>query len=130
MSSAIEKYLGQIRGIMDPAGIYAYRGQQDWEWPLYSAATRRLVRELGDVILADPHFGRMYVTYHKNTLIEPARSRGFGQQDGGRLSDLQLVAKLQHFGAPTGLLDFSWSPLVALWFASEDTGCDGETILR
>ncbi len=32
---------------------------------------------------------------------------------------MQLLAKLQHFGAATGLIDFTWDPLVALWFASE-----------
>ncbi|KIA60825.1 hypothetical protein FG87_34625 [Nocardia vulneris] len=32
---------------------------------------------------------------------------------------LQLLAQLQHFRAPTRLLDVSLSPLVALWFAVE-----------
>ena len=39
---------------------------------------------------------------------------------------MQLLAKLQHLGAATGLLDFSWNPLVGLWFACEDPGVDGK----
>ena len=34
--------------------------------------------------------------------------------------------KLQHFGAATGLLGFSYSPLVALWFACEDPSRNGK----
>ena len=59
-------------------------------------------------------------------LVEPARTRGFGFRSGRRLSDLEVLSKLQHFGAATGLLDFTWSPLVALWFASQDSAVDGK----
>ena len=68
----------------------------------------------------------MYASYHHDALIEPARTRGFGSEAGRRLSDLEVLAKLQHFGAATGLLDFTWSPLVALWFACEDSSRDGK----
>ena len=33
-----------------------------------------------------------------------------------------MVAKMQHYGLPTRLLDFSRNPLVALWFACDDEG--------
>ena len=33
------------------------------------------------------------------------------------LSEYAIVAKMQHYGMPTRLLDFSRNPLVALWFA-------------
>ena len=45
---------------------------------------------------------------------------------GRDLSDLQLLAKLQHLGAATGLLDFSWNPLVGLWFACEEPDAEGK----
>ena len=126
MGSTIGKYLLQIQLATRVAGIYAYRGQQDSEWPLHSAAARRLREEHGDDVLRDLEFPEIYTGYHRDALIEPARTRGFGSEAGRRLSDLEVLAKLQHFGAATGLLDFTWSPLVALWFSCEDSSRDGK----
>ena len=54
-------------------------------------------------------------------LIENARSRGHDQKNGQPLSDLELLAELQHFGAATCLIDFSRNALVALWFACQQS---------
>ena len=50
-------------------------------------------------------------------LIEKVRRQGYDLKDGQRLSDLEVLARLQHFGAATGLIDFTFNALVALWFA-------------
>ena len=113
MATNLENYLVQIQDATQITGIYAYRGQQDSQWPLHSAATRRLINEHGSDVVRDQDFPELYVDYHRETLVEPARTRGFGFQSGRQLSDVQLLARLQHFGAATGLLDFTWSPLVA-----------------
>ena len=55
-------------------------------------------------------------SYHYN-LLDDARHKGFGIHDVRPLSDLELLADLQHFGAATCLLDFTENPLVALYFA-------------
>lgn len=129
MSGAIEKYLTKIREATSRPGIYAYRGQEDSQWPLHSAATRRLCKEYGDEVLRRADFPDKYRQYHRETLVEPARARGFDTEHSRQVSDLQLLSKLQHFRAATGLLDFTWSPLVALWFASQDPKCDGQLFI-
>ena len=126
MVSVLEKYLQQIRDATSKPGIYAYRGQSRAEWPLHSAATRRLIKSLGDGALNAPWFTKVYIDYHRETLVDAGRTRGFGVEAGRDIPDLQLLAKLQHFGAATGLLDFTWSPLIALWFASRESDSDGK----
>ena len=48
-----------------------------------------------------------------------AKALGHDQKNGQQLSDLEILAELQHFGAATCLIDFSRSALVALWFACQ-----------
>ena len=124
----LESYLTRIKYITDELGVgtYAFRGQGNAHWPLHSAATRRLRRNRGEGVQNSPEFTNLYLDYHKTTLIAPARTQGFGFEAGREISDLQLLAKLQHLGAATGLLDFSWSPLVGLWFACGNAAEDGK----
>ena len=129
MSTIVDKYLDRIVQFAENGGVWAYRGQSDAEWLLHSGATRRLIREHGDVILQDPEYQDLFLKYHRDVLLEPARTRGYGIESGRNLTDLELLAKLQHFGAETGLIDFTWSPLVALWFASEDVNHDGKVFM-
>jgi len=39
---------------------------------------------------------------------------------GGRLTALELLAALQHYAVPTRLIDFTFSPFIALWFAAAE----------
>ena len=50
-------------------------------------------------------------------LIRDARLQGHGSKDGRKLSNFEILAELQHFRAATFLIDFTYSPQVALWFA-------------
>ena len=129
MSRVIEKYLFKIREATSRPGSYAYRGQAKSEWPLHSAATRRLAWANGSEVLRRPNFNNIYLKYHRERLVEPACARGFDVENGRKVSELQLLAKLQHFGAATGLVDFSWSPLVALWFAGQESENDGRLFI-
>ena len=52
-------------------------------------------------------------------LIRDARFRGFDSKDDRKLSDLEILAELQHFRASTFLIDFTYSAQVALWFACQ-----------
>ena len=130
MSRIEEKFLSKVshfhRGL-------AFRGQEDADcWKLHSSAVRRLVKGTDQIALNTERFRRIYASYHRYELIEPARRAGFGFEEGRAISDLQLLAKLQHFGAATGLMDFTWNPLVALWFAcaeGEKDKVDGKVFI-
>ena len=126
-------YLEKIAQIRSASRRLAYRGQSDSAWPIRSGATRRLLHHVTESHSKDYEstvpFGKLYAAYHQNTLLEPARTYGFDSSEGQIDSDLQLLAQLQHFGAATGLIDFTWDSLVALWFASSmphDCQCSGK----
>ena len=123
-------FLDEIRNITEEHKTYAYRGQENHEWALRSAATRRLLHTFGNGILENPSgLLSRYLDYHNDNLLQPARLRGFGSENAQQLSDLQLLAKLQHFRAATGLLDFTRNPLIALYFACQDPTRDGRIFL-
>ncbi|MCW2479976.1 FRG domain-containing protein [Candidatus Symbiopectobacterium sp. NZEC135] len=92
--------------------VHYWRGQANIEWPIDSAAYRRLkVGRRGGKVTEN-----MMAGYEKN-LISQARHGGYGYEDGRRLTDFEVLAKLQHHGAATRFIDFSRNMLVALWFA-------------
>lgn len=94
----------------DRRNVHLWRGQSNIEWPIHSTAYRRLSRTEGSVSESSM---RRYEEY----LIKHATHQGYRYEEGRVLSDFELLAKLQHYGAATRLIDFSGNALVALWFA-------------
>jgi len=92
------------------AGIGAWRGQASVEWGLDPSLVRRYrqhhERRPG-LMLTEPDIRAV-----EKALIERARAAGLGTD----LSELELLALLQHQGAATRLLDCSRNAFVALWF--------------
>lgn len=89
--------------------IRMWRGQANLTWPIHSAAYRRLATD------ATPR-DQALVEYEKDLLVR-ATHRGFRYVEGRRLSDFDLLARLQHHGAATRLVDATRNALVALYFA-------------
>lgn len=127
MSEALQQYLEAIKKATKTPGIYAYRGHKKDHYKLRSSAVRRLIEQYGERVLEKSDFPHLYLNYHKERLLQPARARQVNSSTPE--SDMQLLAKLQHLGAATGLLDFSWSPLVALWMACQDTVHNGRVYI-
>ena len=92
-------------------GQYLFRGVSTESYKIEASAYRRLPE-------TDRNNPSQLLKINKD-LIEKARSLGHDQKDAQQLSDLELLAELQHFGAATCLIDFSRSALVALWFACQ-----------
>jgi hypothetical protein len=97
------------------------RGQSNEHWPLRTSFHRwahRISMTLShylDVIIPEVHYE---VLAHMPFALSPP-----GPQTDGHL--LSLLALLQHHGFPTPLLDWTWSPYIAAYFAFRDIQHDG-----
>lgn len=99
-----------------------YRGLADAEWKVESSAYRRIKKSEGEV---PPRVFQNYI----ERLLNLASLQGFKRRGGDELSDLELLAELQHNGAATCLVDFTSNALIALWFACrEERGEEGKVV--
>ena len=90
-------------------GLYLFRGVSNETYSIQASAYRRLIDER-DRTPAN-------LLEINKRIIDDARLQGHGQKNGERLYDLELLAELQHYGAATCLIDFTYSAQVALWMA-------------
>jgi tetratricopeptide (TPR) repeat protein len=88
-----------------------YRGHSSADYELKSSAYRRLEKKYDISTLK-----RNISSYHEQ-LVEEFKANKYHQSAIGELCDLEILAKLQHYGAATCFLDFSKNIAVALWFA-------------
>ena len=128
--SSLTEYINQIDEITRPETSYLYRGQEDEAWQVTSSAYRRLIsssEDLGQEADLPPYPLRyLYQNYLLKIIDEiklkyPSTYRN--------LSSLECMAHLQHNRVATGLIDFTFSPLVALWFACADENINGKVIV-
>ena len=91
-----------------------FRGLADTNWDVSASAYRRIKTSFEEI--PSPSVFQNYI----KQLLDDASLRGFREQQGKRLSDLELLAELQHNGAATCLIDFTTNSLIALWFACQE----------
>ena len=108
-----------INGFIDwtkalKGSLILYRGLSDAGMALEASGYRRIKQEEND---AAKSVFYNYITW----LLDRASLQGFRQKQGNALSDLELLAELQHNGAATCLIDFTANPLIALWFACKES---------
>src|SRR4026209_85575 len=90
---------------------WAFRGQGDAKWPLRSALSRHIIvsKVCRDAWpLQEERIRRIFERKSHLHLTRPPGD-----------DELEWLALMQHHGAPTRLLDFTWSPYVAAFFALE-----------
>jgi hypothetical protein len=93
-----------------------YRGQANSEWGLYSSFARMMKLEPKIRDIDSLHIEEDMLTYFSDR----ARLYKEIQTNRENLNVYDWWGFMQHYGAPTRLLDWSLSPYVALYFAVED----------
>lgn len=93
---------------------FVWRGQVDADWALHSSLYRRLLLTKGKVV------NEVEFAKEEARILEELRKwRLHSVPHIGRLSWLNQLAMLQHYGAPTRLIDITFNAWVAAWFAVE-----------
>ena len=118
--ASIAEFHEQLGQLKHKDAAFLYRGQAEATWPVNCSAARRLAADPANPIETQL-ISHLLVGY-LDILISTARMRDFlppGFSES--ISDLELLAHLQHQGAATGLIDFTRHPLVALWFACHES---------
>ena len=111
--SIVNKYIEQLYEKLEKESenfFYAFRGQPDFEYVLDCSAARSF---------DEGEKNRNSLKDNQSKLIGDLKIRGFGfsKEKQKYLSDLELLADLRHYGAPSCLFDFTSNFLIALWFA-------------
>ena len=94
---------------------YLFRGVPNTNYRIDASAYRRVKKGGDRGESADEEFER-FLQLNRD-LIKEARFRGHDRKNGRELEDLEVLAEFQHYEAATCLIDFTYNPLVALWFA-------------
>ncbi len=105
---------GEYRDLVDSEEMrsWGYRGQADADWKLYSSISRAF--QQGRV-----HRDAWRGQEARALRLFKAKAHLYLDHVPPDNDAYQWLALMQHHGAPTRLLDITWSPYVALFFALE-----------
>ncbi len=109
----IDEYITNSNNLIN-SGFFTYRGQCCSSWALEPGVIRKIKRTYTGIGQSGLLF-RLSVDHVIGLLKKARENRHFTENE----CDLNILAILQHFGAATPLLDFSYDPLVALYFACQ-----------
>ena len=114
------KWVEKLKG-----GLILYRGQQCSNWNITTSASRLLkIKSNSNVDNNTAREDDELITreiLHNIDIINDYRVQDLHQNKNSEIAktNLGILAQLQHDGGATSLIDFSGSPLNALWFACQ-----------
>jgi hypothetical protein len=125
--ASFDALLGVMDRLMQKAADddiqFAWRGQVDASWPLHSSLYRRVCLTSGKTE-KEPE-----VLERETKILSDLHRWGLHNPPlHGRLSVLRQLAMLQHYGAPTRLIDITFNAWVGVWFAVEKKWSNGAVI--
>lgn len=107
--NSIQELLVKLQELQnDQAKTIWYRGQASKDWRL------------------TPHYMRLENAQSESTLLKRFKQSAAMLIDTTPKESFDWLFLMQHYGVPTRLLDWSESPLVALYFAVENLSKNGE----
>lgn len=119
LTRLFERWVGQGR-------MFAWRGVVHAAWPLHSSLYRRL--QWTSKAAKAPDEKQLYS--EEGRLLSRVHQWGLHNGERGRLSVLEQLATLQHFGAPTRLVDVTLNAYIGLWFAVEPKHQNGQPVFE
>src|SRR5262245_47854889 len=96
---------------------WAFRGQSDAGWPMFSSLSRYFIG-------FDVHRNAWQTLEERVLRIFKRKAHLFLDHLPVEEDAFGWLALMQHHGTPTRLLDFTWSPYVAAFFALERATSD------
>lgn len=102
--------------------VFAWRGSVNADWALHSSLYRRLLWTKRST----PNERDLYE--QEGDILASVHRWGLHFRERGRMPILAQLATLQHYGAPTRLIDVTFNPWVALWFAVEKKWRNGAEV--
>lgn len=105
---------------------WIYRGQSNSNWEMESSLERAFKEAQSIHVLKDGEEKNLNRREHEKVMIDRFKRNAhlYLNHLPEAYDDLSWLSIMQHHGAPTRLLDFTFSPYVALYFALEDGESD------
>ena len=109
--SSLTEFTDEIEKL-DKAHTYVYRGLSNKNWANEPSINRRLLDcDKGNLIK---------ILEATKKLIEDFRHENFDLETDQTINDLEILAHLQHYGAATCLIDYTYDPNIALCFSTDE----------
>lgn len=112
------EYIKVLKQLHRSSKTMIYRGQANSNWSITSSAYRELSKNG-----SDPVPPTILKDYHHRLLdgVRRLHDISISNED-----DITILSQLQHNKAKTILIDYTYNPLAALWFACNDKSCEND----